>query len=328
MSAECAKRSDDKEQRWRPTASLRALQRRAAIKQAVRRFFYQRDVLEVDVPLLSAGANTDPAMQPLRVPLAQGDRYLHTSPEFALKRLVAAYGQDVYFLGPVFRASESGQRHNPEFHMLEWYRVGWDHHRLADEVVALLQTLLSWHERPVRRLSYQQALEQLAGVDPFAASDAVLAERAAQAGLVDASEMSRADLLDFLLGTVVADGFAKGALTVVSDFPAEQAALARLTTDTPPRAARFEVYAGALELANGYHELCDAEALQARVVAEQALVLERDGELRPLDALWLASQQHGLPDCAGVALGLDRLVMLAGDTLHIDDVLAFPFDRA
>lgn len=326
MSAGSADRPDAN---WRPTASLTALKRRASLKQLVRRFFHHRQVLEVDVPLMSAGANTDPAMQPVLVDDGSGrPRFLHTSPEFALKRLLAQFAEDVYFLGPVFRAGESGRQHNPEFHMLEWYRCGMDHRALAKETVALVREACQRPDWPCHWLSYAEAFQQAVALDPLHASDQAIAKTAADHGLSDADACSRRQCLDFLMATVVAEQFDRNALTVLLDFPADQAALARLLPGDPPLAARFELYAGTLELANGYHELCDALELEQRIDAEQQQLAERGLRARPADQRWLAAQRHGLPDCAGVALGFDRLVMLAEGTLHIHDILAFPAERA
>ncbi len=273
---------------WRPRASLATLRARSAIVERVRRFFTERGVLEVDTPLLQPGANLDHGVQPMRM----GGHFLPTSPEHALKRLVAAHRQDVWTLAPAFRAGERGQRHQPEFRMLEWYRLGWDDVRLADETVEVLR-LITALPGPAERLSWRAAWVR-AGLDP----DAVQA----------ADGFSREERLDLLLTERVEPLLGRGCWTILTDYPASGAAQARVRRDTQgrPVAARFELYRDGIELANGYHECNDAAELRARHEAELPL--------HPgctLDASFHACLAEGFPDCAGVALGFDRAVMIA-----------------
>lgn len=286
---------------WQPTATLATLRARSAMVERVRRFFAARGVLEVDTPVLQEGANLDHGVQPFA---AADGRFLPTSPEHALKRLVAALRADVWTLAPAFRAGELGARHQPEFRMLEWYRVGWDDRRLADETVALL-TEVSGLGGPVERLSWREAWAR-AGRDP----DAVQA----------ADGFSRAERLDLVYTEAVEPGLGRGGWCVLADWPAEAAAQARVRHDAAgrPVAARFEIYRDGVELANGYHECVDAAELRARHEAELPL--------HPgcrLDQAFHAAQAAGMPDCAGVAVGFDRLVMLALGLPDLAQTMAF-----
>lgn len=311
------------------------LELRARLYAAIRAFFAARGVLEVETPILSAAANTDPNVQSFvthftgPVGGGGGARYLRTSPEFALKRLLAAGVGDCYELGRVFRDGEVGRRHNPEFSMLEWYRVGWDHHRLIDETVALLRVALALVGRSVlvERFSYRDLFRAKLGLDPFDATEAEL--RAALAPLrVDPSGLDRDDWLDLIFGHRLQPVLARDRLTVVFDFPAGQCALAKIRPGDPPLAERFEVLLGPLELANGYHELTDAAEQRARFLRDNARRRARGLAELPLDEPLLAALGQGLPDCAGVALGVDRLLLAMRGAEDLREVLAFPFAEA
>lgn len=314
---------------WEPTASFDTLRVRADTLASIRGFFADRGVLEVETPVLSAATVTDLHLQSLTCSPASGcDRtlYLQTSPEYAMKRLLAAGVGHIYQICRAFRDGESGRRHNPEFTMLEWYRTDWDHHRLMDEVDELLATVLGTPAG--ERLSYADAFRRHAGFDPHGTPTAELKTRAESLGVPDPSELARDDLLNLVLSHEVEPHLGRDRPTFVFDFPASQAALARVRPGDPPLAERFEVFVDGLELANGFHELSDA--------AEQRRRFEHDlaGRLRcglpevPIDDRLLAALESGLPDCSGVALGVDRLVMLRVGTRDIAQVMAFPIDRA
>lgn len=312
----------------------RALLLRARVNAAIRGFFAERGVLEVETPILSAAGNTEPNIDSFtttfsgHVSAGPRERWLRTSPEYPLKRLLAAGLGDCYELGRVFRNGEAGGRHNPEFTMLEWYRVGWDHHRLIEETVGLVQQLLTLVGRQARVevLTYRELFQRHVGVDPFTASLAEL--QAPLAGVaIDPAGLSRDDWLDLLMTHRIQPAFSRQVLTVVHDWPASQAALARIRPGEPPLAERFELYLGQYELANGYHELNDAAEQRARFARDHAVRSERGAVLPPVDQALLASLD-ALPVCAGVAVGVDRLLMCLLDTAAIADVLALDFASA
>jgi lysyl-tRNA synthetase class 2 len=321
---------------WHPGAGLPALRLRAGIYRLIRAFFEARGVLEVETPVLSSAANTDANIRSFTLTYsgpAAGDsrqRYLRTSPEFALKRLLAAGVGDCYELGRVFRDGEAGTRHNPEFTMLEWYRVGWDHHRLIDEVEALLRDCfaLVGQDLRSRRLDYGALYREALGLDPFASSeDELLAALAPWS--IDPDGLSRDDLLDLLMSHCIEPARPADELLFVHGFPPSQAALARVEGEgASARACRFEALVGGVELANGYHELTDAGEQARRFGADLALRERRGDPALPVDRRLLAALEAGLPPCAGVALGVDRLLMRLLGTQAIDDVLAFAQHRA
>ncbi len=314
---------------WRPSATLDALRVRAETLASLRRFFAERGVLEVETPALSAAAVTDLHLHSVTCTLEVDDRrarYLQTSPEYAMKRLLAAGSGAIYQICKVFRDGERGRRHNPEFTMLEWYRPGWDHHRLMDEVDELLQTVLG--VAAGERISYADAFRRHAGVDPHAADDGELRSRVAALGVSDVSELDRDDLLNLLLSHSVEHLLGVGRPTFLFDYPTSQAALARVRPGDPPVAERFEVFIDGIELANGFHELADPREQRRRFEADLAERRRRGLPEVAVDGRLLAALAAGLPDCAGVALGVDRLVMLRIGSRDIADVIAFPIDRA
>jgi elongation factor P--(R)-beta-lysine ligase len=320
--------SDD----WRPTASLGALKNRAAMLAAARRFFAERGVLEVETPILSAAAVSDPQIESLstRVAGIAAPLYLCTSPEYAMKRLLAAGSGDIYQICRVFRDGERGRWHNPEFTLLEWYRLGFDDAALMSEVEALIGGLLAPHRKlePAERLSYSAALQRHAGVDAQQASERDLTEAARSHGIVCQADLDRDAKLDLLMGLVVGPRLGTERPCFICDYPASQAALARLKPGSPPVAARFELYLDGVELANGFHELSQSVEQRARFVQDLKLRRARGQVQPPLDERLLAALAAGLPDCAGVALGLDRLAAIALAAPRLADAMAFTIDNA
>ncbi len=317
---------------WRPTAALSALRLRAVMLESARAFFEQRGVLEVETPILSAAAVSDPQIESLATQIAglPGRRYLCPSPEYAMKRLLAAGSGDIYQICKVFRDAERGRWHNPEFTMIEWYRVGLDDAALMDEVEALIVQLLAPGRAlaAAERLSYSAALQRFAGVDAFGASDAELLAAARRHGIHCDGELDRDAKLDLLMGLVVGPRLGRDNPCFVCDYPATQAALARLKPGLPRVAARFELYLDGLELANGFHELVQPQEQRARFTHDLALRAARGQVQGPLDENFLAALESGLPDCAGVALGFDRLVAIALGAQQLADATAFSVDNA
>ncbi|MDH5184057.1 MAG: EF-P lysine aminoacylase EpmA [Gammaproteobacteria bacterium] len=320
---------------WQATASLKALRLRADCLSRIRSFFDERTVLEVETPLLSQYGTTDPHIDSLRVSSSYQDqtRYLHTSPEFAMKRLLATGSGPIYQICKVFRDAEIGRRHNPEFTLLEWYRPGFDQNALMAEVEALVRQLLATDMELAETLSlrYTEAFERYLGIDPLAATVETLAQLASEYGIdieMDSDEAQRDDWLDLLISQVIEPQLPKQQPVFITHFPASQASLARLDPSDARFAHRFELYLGGMELANGFHELTDPTEQALRFQAERAQRREAGKWDVPEDQHLLAALQQGLPDSAGVALGLDRLLMLALGSDDIADVIAFPFERA
>ncbi|HRQ66123.1 MAG TPA: EF-P lysine aminoacylase EpmA [Xanthomonadaceae bacterium] len=308
---------------------------RARLNHLVRGFFAARGVLEVETPVLSAAAATDVHIDSFRADFTgpgrggATQRFLRTSPEFFHKRLLAAGVGDLFELARVFRNGEAGRRHNPEFTLLEWYRVGIDHHALMDEVEALIVECLRLVDKRVhvRRLSYRDWFLQGLGLDPFEANIEALREPLLDRG-IDTGGLSRDDWLDLAITHILQPALPADGLLFVYDYPASQCALARLLPGAPPRAARFEAFLGRQELANGYWELTDAVEQRTRFEADNRRRAARGSQAMPIDEHLLDALMRGLPDCAGVALGVDRLLMYLLDATDIAEVLAFPFDRA
>ena len=321
---------------WRPSASLERLRARAEMLAGIRQFFQQAGVMEVETPACSAAASSDPALDSLMsrytgpgAPAGQ-EIYLHTSPEFAMKRLLAAGSGAIFQVCKVFRDGESGRLHNPEFTLLEWYRPGYDIQGLMGEVEALVQSLLPT-PGSVERVSYQALFQRHLEVDPLRASVAALRRLAAERGLLGSSGVDSADrdtCLNLLLTHCIEPRLAGSGLCFIYDYPVSQASLARIRPADPPVAERFELYLNGVELANGFRELADATEQRQRFERD---LLRRRQEGRselPLDERFLGALESGLPDCSGVALGLDRLLMQITGSNHINQVLAFPLELA
>jgi lysyl-tRNA synthetase class 2 len=320
---------------WQPSANFDALHLRARVNATVRDFFAARGVTEVETPVLSRAGNTDPNIASFslefsgRTDGAPRTRWLRTSPEYPLKRLLAAGFGDCYELGRVFRDGEAGGRHNPEFTMLEWYRLGWDHRRLVGEVAGLVNAALALVDRRARlvEVDYHTLYRRELGVDPATATDEAL--RAALGEVViDPAGLTRDDWLDLLMTHRLQPSFPADQMLAVYDYPASQCALARVRPGDPPVAERFELYLGPLEVANGYHELADPAEQRARFERDCASRQAAGQPLPPMDEGLLQALAAGFPPCAGVALGMDRLMMALLGTDRIADVLAFDFARA
>ena len=307
---------------WRPGASREAIETRAGLLSDIRSFFVTRGVLEVETPVLSRYGNTDPNIGSLAT--AAPHRYLRTSPEFAMKRLLAAGFRDIYELGRVFRAGESGRYHNPEFTMLEWYRTGMAYRDLAEEVVDLVRACGrgAFDRWPVERCSYRDLFQRQTGLDPYFCSETELADCAAERG-VAAGPFEHEELLDLVMAGVIQPALPGECFTIVFDYPPEQAALSRIRHDDPPVAERFEVYLGQQELANGYQELTDPAEQRARFERENRKREARGQEQVTIDSGLLDALEAGMPECSGVALGVDRLLMSMLRIDNIDAVLAF-----
>jgi lysyl-tRNA synthetase class 2 len=299
---------------WHPTASVATLEVRAAMLRATREYFAATRTLEVETPILSAAAVTDVHIASVPATATQRRGFLQTSPEYAMKRLLAA---------------GCGRWHNPEFTMIEWYRVGYDHHSLMSDVERLMSAVLPASRLFDRaeRLTYREAMQLHAGVDVFHDSTPMLVARLQSAGseIPHDLQQDRDACLDLIMGTLVGPQLGLDRLTFIYDYPASQAALARVQG---PIASRFEAYLDGIELCNGFHELGDAQEQRARFESDVAQRGRRGLPAVPIDENFLAALEHGLPECSGVALGFDRLVMCAVGARHIDEVLAFPFDRA
>ena len=315
---------------WQPTAALGALRERASMLAAARRFFAERGVLEVETPIVSGAAVTDPHIESLVTQLRgrTDPAYLASSPEFAMKRLLAGGSGDIYQICKAFRDGESGRWHNPEFTLIEWYRLGFDDAALMREVEALICCLLAPYRSlaPAEHLSYAGALERHAGISLKDASDSDLAACAGRHGIVCEADLDRDAKLDLLMGFVVGPKLGRGAPSFICDYPASQAALARLKPGSV--AARFELYLDGIELANGFHELADGAEQRARFLNDLALRRERGQMTPPLDENLLAALAAGMPDCAGVALGFDRLAAVALGAAQLAEVMSFSIDNA
>ncbi|WP_199098057.1 EF-P lysine aminoacylase EpmA [Dyella sp. ASV21] len=307
---------------------------RARLYALIRSFFAERNVLEVETPILSAAGNTEPNIESFsthfhgHVDAGSRERWLRTSPEYPLKRLLAAGVGDCYELGRVFRNGEAGGRHNPEFTMLEWYRLGWDHHRLMEETIALVEAALAMVGRraEVWVEGYRQLFIDELGIDPTHAPIAHL-QAALSEYNIDPEGLTRDDWLDLLITHRLQPHFPDNRITVIHDYPASQCALAKVRPGDPPLAERFELYLGRYELANGYHELNDATEQRRRFERDNVVRRARGQGEVPMDESLLAVLD-AMPDCAGVAMGVERLLMCLVGTDAIADVLSFPFSEA
>ncbi len=297
--------------------------------EQARTFFAHRSVLEVDTPLVVNAPVTDVHVHSaeVRFPGVASSYYLHTSPEYAMKRLLAAGSGDIYQICHVVRGLERGPLHNAEFTMIEWYRAGFTLEALMDETQALVLALLG-KSLNSERVTYREVFMRELALDPFEASLDQLSAAARAAGFDGGKGAGRDELLDALMATRIGPRLGLGSLTFVHRYPASQAALAQLDTADPRCALRFELYGEGAELANGFKELASVEEQRTRFERDLAERTARGLPVQPLDERLLAALAAGLPNCAGVALGFDRLVMLAIGAKHIDEVMPFPIERA
>lgn len=315
---------------WRPSATLSILRQRARLLKAIRVFMEERGILEVETPILSQAGNTDPALRSFTTlfhsPAAGAPQplYLHTSPEFAMKRLLAAGSGAIYQIARVFRNEESGRHHQPEFTLLEWYRPGYDHHQLMDEIAELLERL---NLGKSARIPYRELFLKHAGIDPHNCAVESLCELAVAMGLAN-PEQDRKMLLEFLFNRLIGSKLGLDMPVFVYDYPACQAALARIRRDNCPVAERFELFIHGMEIANGFNELRDVNEQRARFAAENQSRRHKGLPEIVIDTRLLAALEQGLPPCAGVAVGLDRLLMVITGSASIEDVVTFAIDHS
>jgi len=314
---------------WQPTMTQQHRICRAQLLADIRRFFVERGVLEVETPILSRHTVTDVHIESFQVKDCNSSQfyYLQTSPEYAMKRLLAAGSGPIYQVAKAFRHDECGAQHNPEFTLLEWYRPGFTHHDLMDEVDDFLQTLLA--SLPGRRITYEQLFIDRFFLSPFACSLQELQDLARQHDLAQAEAIADRDtLLQFLFSLITDNDMGEDRPLFVFDFPASQAALARISSDNPQVAERFEVYMRGIELANGFHELLDADEQRRRFMQDQQQRQKRGSPEIIIDERLIGALQAGLPACAGVALGVDRLLMAKLKLKKIASVISFPWAMA
>lgn len=312
---------------WQPSASIETLQARANVLQQIRQFFHHKNVLEVETPVLSRHTVTDPHLHSLsaQYPLTQKTFYFQTSPEYHMKRLLCAGSDSIFQLCKSFRLDEQGRIHNPEFTMLEWYRINFNHHQLMDEIDELLFVVLKLE--PAERYTYQAIFQKYLKCDPLTTNVDALKTLAHKH---DLNPPDLGDDLDawlmFLFSFIIEPQLITA--TFIVDFPITQAALAKKNENDPRLGDRFELYIQGMEIANGFYELSNAQEQRARFETDLAKRKQLGYEPIEMDERFLAALEHGLPDCAGVALGVDRLVMLALNKQTIDEILSFSFEKA
>lgn len=312
---------------WSPSASLKTLKKRAHILDSIRAFFKKRDYLEVETPQMARFGVTDVYLDNIKARFRGVDYSLQTSPEYHMKRLLAAGSGSIFQLSRAFRDDELGRWHNPEFTMLEWYQLGADHHALMEEMDTLLQEILACPK--LIKKTYQQAFEEACALDPLSAS--ILECKAALKRfeldkVLPQEEKDRDQYLFLLMSHIVEPTLSKSETPVaIYDFPRSQAALSQVKNNV---AERFEIYYKGIELANGFHELTDASAQEARFQEDNIKRQQRGLQSVEKDSFLLTALKQGLPPCSGVALGVDRLIALALGEETIASVLAFDFSRA
>ncbi|CAA9889582.1 Elongation factor P--(R)-beta-lysine ligase [Candidatus Methylobacter favarea] len=322
---------------WRPACSPAHLHLRAQILQEIRGFFSERSVLEVETPLLCHGIGTDPQLEFFTadycLPPLQQTLFLQTSPEFAMKRLLAAGSGSIYQICKAFRNGESGRFHNPEFTLLEWYRVGFKLPQLMDEIDELAGQLFRPHRslNAPQRFSYQELFLSCTGLNPLVFSYKEFCAYAVENHLPEAAAICRRDhsvWLDFIFSHKVQPHLGNNALCMVYGYPACQSSLARINQYNPRITDRVELFFNGIELGNGYYELADPEEQNRRFNEEIIIRQQRKLPAASKDNYLISALQSGLPECSGMAIGLDRLLMALTDSTAIDEVLSFPMRRA
>ncbi len=308
---------------WQPSASIETLKQRAHLLRLIREFFFARNVTEVDTPALMSHTVTDPYMTALSLSVCGQTGYLQTSPEYAMKRLLAAGSGDIYQLSKNYRADERGRKHQPEFTLLEWYRIGWDHHRLMAEVYELIAHISGIAQK--EEFTYRDVFINTLKIDPLLISDEELRQLANLHFGPLPDDLFRDDYLSLLFAEKIEPDLGDDAIVFVYDFPASQSALARLLPENAQCAGRFECYARGVELANGFWELTGVDEQRKRFIADNEKRKLMGKEEINIDEAFLQALESGLPECSGVALGVERLLMLALNKEHINEVLSFPF---
>ena len=331
-----------KQAQWMPACDIEHLRLRATVLSAIRTFFEQRSVLEVETPLLCHATGTDPQLDffssnyhcvPNNKGIKNKEMFLQTSPEFAMKRLLAAGSGSIFQICKAFRNGESGRLHNPEFSILEWYRLGFNLDQLMAEVAELLVQLMKnhCHIESVHKVSYSELFEQVTGLNPLVFCQKSYARYASENAIGDAvsiCENDHAMWLDFMFSFKVQPVLANHQIAMVYGYPAIQSSLARINQDNPLIADRFEVFINGVEIGNGFFELSDAKEQERRFDQEISSRCTKGLPAVEKDKRFLEALQFGLPDCSGIALGLDRLLMMIANVETLNDVIAFPFDKA
>ncbi|MFK7794391.1 MAG: EF-P lysine aminoacylase EpmA [Gammaproteobacteria bacterium] len=315
---------------WRPTASFHNLARRAELLNLARHFFSQRDVLEVETPLACSHTVTEPNIESFSFPVGDAQKYLQTSPEYAMKRLLADGAPDIFQICKSFRMGEHGARHNPEFTMIEWYRHEYSLKQIMQETVDLIVTLLVKNNKPIDidYISYRDLTEKALGVTLDLLTENAIKDLAVESGLVLQSDVSLQQCVDFLFSHKVEPAMCEESITVVYHYPAAQAVLSKLNDEDISVAERFEIFYQGIELANGYVELLDAEQQLNRFMNDQSIRKQNNSIEVEVDQRLIDAQRYGLPECAGVAVGFDRVVMLAVSASSLSEVISFDWNNA
>ncbi|MGK0289354.1 MAG: lysyl-tRNA synthetase class 2 [bacterium] len=319
--------------KFTPTADIQVLQKRSNFTKKVRLFFEERSLLEVETPTISQFPALDLHIDPFKSSFSTTNNpcYLITSPEYHMKRLLSAGSGSIFQICKAFRNGESGSKHNPEFTIIEWYRIGWNHHQLMDEVNDLLQTLLKTQE--AKKTTYEEAFQSHLQIDPFTVTQDQFLSYCRSINHTPPNDfqkqvVSRDELLNYLMGIFIEPELGKSQPEFIYNYPSSQANLAQINIDDPRTSARFEVYYHGYELCNGFYELSDPREQERRFKQENQLRAKEGKEVFPIDSFFLDALEHGMPSCAGVAVGFDRILMLALGKKSIDEVISFAWEKA